>query len=196
MLLLLCSIIVLLLQHIYACPVLVAALASVLYPLVLIATVLYLIIDIFCIVSLYGINCSVLYKPGTVRKKKWILLTKFPPTQHPHTPLPHPTGVTEHSAAVIQKALNSAERQTSVLLFCRFRFWRAPWWRCVTSRFVTEQCSTRAESTRLRTDCGRSLCRVPCSAAWSSAKTSVITREATPSFDVMHTGLGWLQSLW
>ena len=61
MLLLLCSIIVLLLQCIYARPALVAALVSVLYPLVLIATVLYLIIDIFCIVSLYGIYCSVLY---------------------------------------------------------------------------------------------------------------------------------------
>lgn len=96
----------------------------VLYPLVLIATVLYLIINILCIVSLYGICCNILYKPGTVRKKKWILLTKFPPTRrpHPHTPFPRPTGVTEYSAAVIQKALNSAERQTSVLLFCFFRF--------------------------------------------------------------------------
>ena len=124
MLSLLCSIIVLLLQCICACPALVAALVSVLYPLVLIATVLYLIINILCIVSLYGICCNILYKPGTVRKKKWILLTKFPPTRrpHPHTPFPRPTGVTEYSAAVIQKALNSAERQTSVLLFCFFRF--------------------------------------------------------------------------
>lgn len=78
---------------------------------------------LYCITVRHLLQCTVQTRHN--QEEKMDPSDKVPPNPTPstrRTPLPHPTGVTEYSAAVMQKALNSAERQTSVLLFCLFRF--------------------------------------------------------------------------